>query len=90
MINFNAGDRVTVVRSNGDIEHDWYLWTDMDMLRADRSFAFTAPELIGLMVLKITDGSTVQELLTPGNQVAWMGKKINLSQLIQWQSLEGN
>lgn len=85
MINFNAGDRITVVRSNGDIEHDWYLWTDMDQLRSGPSFAFTAPEMIGLRAIKPTNGESVAEMLAPGNNIQYIEKRITLTELLTWQ-----
>lgn len=79
-----AGDQVTVVRSNGTVEHDWYLWTDMEA--AARMLAYSAPELkadVRVMVIKRLDG----EVPTQNDDNPIVYKKPMLSTLREWQKM---
>lgn len=80
-----AGDQVTVVRTDGTVQHDWYLWTDME--QAARMLAYSAPELradVRVMVIRRHDGKVpVQN--DPDNPITF--KHPMLSKLIEWQEL---
>jgi hypothetical protein len=78
-----AGDQITVVRSDGTVEHDWYMWTDMDA--AARMLAYSAPEMnadVRVMVIKRLDGK-VPVPNDPDNPI--MHKHPMLSTLVEWQ-----
>lgn len=77
-----AGSRVTVHRTSGDIEDDWYLWTDMSL--ASESMAFSAPEVILVMVIKPNPHVDLADILS-GESGEYIAKKVPLSTLMSWQ-----
>lgn len=82
------GQQVTVLRSDGTLEDDWYLWTDTN----HPNFVFTAPELIGCLVIKFIDGYTIHDALDENgvpkeNNAKYLGKKVTLSELIEWNGV---
>ena len=80
----SAGDEVKVKRTSGEIENDWYLWTDM----SDSSKGvteFTAPEMIKVMVLKPIDGFTKDDVLDPSiPNSTYIYKHVAWTDLLEW------
>ncbi len=83
-----AGDQIKVKRSSGEMEDDWYCWTDFDLPVVNKTSGFVAPEMtdIRVLVIKPYGDFTIEDVRNPDvPESEFYKKSVPLSMLMEWQ-----
>lgn len=78
---FAAGQQVTVHRTDGTVEDDWYCWTDFTL--QGNVDGYTPPECIAVSVVKPLTPFTAEDI-NPNPDVRFIEKRVSLSTLAGW------
>jgi len=76
-----AGDKIIVQRSSGEMENDWYFWTNWR--EPSNVSAFTAPECISVLVVKPLAPFTAEDIRS-NPEVSYLSKSVSWADVLEW------